>query len=153
MADDKEIYRRAHYYLLAKGHYLHAYSWWDECKAIAAFYLDKGNPTNEEVVRDLLSEVYKTFEVLAVMGDFIIMNDDKEHPKQSYDESLIQFHLTLINYLNNVNFNTEIATFGYLEALAQTCMTVMMKLMLPPGIYLGEPDGRILPIIRDSSII
>jgi len=153
MANDEEQYRRAHYYLLAKGYYVHTDSWFTECRFLVAFYLDKANPTDEEVIRELILETCKTFEVLAVIGDLAITDINGEHPKQSYDESLVEFHLTLMNYLKHLGKNPEISVHGYLEALAQTCMTIMMKLVLPQGVYLGEPDDRILPIIKDQTII
>jgi len=153
MADDKEQYRRAHFYLLAKGHYVHTDSWFAECRSLVAFYLDKADPTDEEVISELMLEVYKTFEVLAIIGDLVMAGAKEVPPKISYDESLVKFHLTLTNYLKHLGKNPEISAHGYLEALAQTCMTVMGNLMLPPGVYLGEPDGRILPVIKDQTII
>lgn len=149
--DEEHVYRRAHYYLLAKGHYVHTDSWWDECKSLVAFYLDKANPTDQEIMKELLEETHKAFEVLALMGDLAIVNENGEHPKRTYEESFIDFNLTLMNYLVNIEFNNSIVAHGYKEALAQTCMTIMMRLMLPDGVELGGTNARLLPVVQNEA--
>lgn len=133
MADKSEQYPKAHYYLLAKGHYSHTESWLIEFKKITCFYLDKVTVTDEEMFNHLIPEVFSC----------IVINENMEG-------EFMYFFTVIANYLNQLDFNPDIAREGWHEALAQGCATILMRVILGPDINLEEPDLRILPFFTEQ---
>lgn len=134
MAEPDTVYPGAHYYLLAKGKYLHGDSWLEDFRKVTAFYLDKATVSDSEVFHALLGEVYNC-----------IIASDNVATEFTYLFECVD------RYLDNIKFNADIARGGWKEAWAQGCATMLMRLQMPPGVSLGEVDARILPIVQDQT--
>lgn len=136
-----EICSKAHYYLLAKGQYEHGTSWLEEFRKIACFYLDKPQVTNWELFNHIMPEVDTCY---------IVANVDNSADLNTESEAIYHWRCVM-NLLDKIEFNPDIANYGWWEAWAEGCAIILMRILTNNVINLGEPDGRILPIVQNET--